>query len=53
MTNTDLSTVKVKRVAEVVGVCPVEEVFNAPIPKEVLESFLTGKGQGCHVAEEN
>ena len=42
MTSCDLAQVKTKKIATIVGVEPVDEVFNSPIPKEVLESFLTG-----------
>jgi hypothetical protein len=36
----DLSKIKDKKIAEVVGVNPPPEVYNAPIPKDVMESFF-------------
>ena len=42
----DLSKIHDKKIAQVVGVNPEPEVYNAPIPKDVMESFFGQDKEG-------
>jgi hypothetical protein len=40
-----LNTVKTKKIAQVVGVNPKPEIYNTPIPKEIMSEFYGEKSQ--------